>query len=480
MKQTKRLHAIFLLISMYLTLLGTLSVSAADVPLEGGAVITSATVGGAVTASLYDESPPLSPAMNVIRSNFTMRKVGLIGSDITFKPEEFEKTLGVKKINYITITELPADDTGVLTLGGKEVSAGQTISRENIQYIRLIPYPDRIGSVSFRFKDADDTTAGSSVPCSISVLGSLNFAPLATSVSVETQKNIIVYKSLSGSDPDGDKLYYSIVSAPEKGVLTVNDANSGSISYRPSASFTGSDKFSYRVYDEYGNSSNVAEVKIKVTKAVSEIKFADMENHWAANSAVKAYAAGIIDAYVSASADGSGGDPLFEPNKIVTREVFTAMLIKAAKLKLDSNDGTVKTTFADDKKISDDCRAYVVKAEKLGIVKGISTDTGVYFEPQSEITRAEAATMINNVLHLAASREYDKKYNDQVLIPDYAASDIAALSEAGIIKGDDAGNVNPHGSLIKAQAVELLACMQSYAESSKGGFWKWLTGIFGG
>ena len=58
-------------------------------------------------APTYGETPPLSPAVNIIRNRFELKKPALVNSEVTFKPEEFEKILGIKKLKYITITKLP-------------------------------------------------------------------------------------------------------------------------------------------------------------------------------------------------------------------------------------------------------------------------------------------------------------------------------------------------------------------------------------
>jgi len=84
--------------------------------------------------------PPLSQGLNIIRNNFELKKSVLLNSDITFRPEEFEQILGIRKIRGITVTRLPDFREGVLTLGGNEILAGQTIARENIKYIRLVKW----------------------------------------------------------------------------------------------------------------------------------------------------------------------------------------------------------------------------------------------------------------------------------------------------------------------------------------------------
>ncbi|MCL2775522.1 MAG: S-layer homology domain-containing protein [Oscillospiraceae bacterium] len=456
---------------------GLISQNSANISSNQDYVAVSATVtsDGSVStpaSNNYEETPPLSQAMNVIRSNFELKKTAIVNSDITFKPEEFEKILGIKKLRYITITQLPDMKEGVLTLGGSEILEGQTISRDNIQYIRLVPYTDRVGTIKFCFKNTDDTTKDASIPCLIYVLHSLDFAPTANTVSVTTQKNIPVFKMMDGTDPENDSMTYKIIQAPIKGILEVQNNSNGMFVYRPNGNYTGSDKFIYQVEDQYGNLSNPATVQIKVTKAASNVVFTDMSDNWAYNSAVKAVADGFIDA------DAKNPNLKFDPSYQMTRAEFTKMLLRAAKLDKGIPE-VFKTTFADDSDIPVQYKSYVEKAYELGIVNGVTLDTGTYFDPNSIITRAEAAVMVNNILKIPfASPLASPVFKDAVYIPSWAENDIDALNSCGIIKGDENGNFNPSGLLDKAQAVEMLSNMVDYSKNANksGGLLSFLFG----
>lgn len=437
----------------------------------GNYIAVSAPIGDSVSTLVNEETPPLSLAVNIIRGNFELKKSALLNSDITFKAEEFEKILGIKKLKHITITKLPDMREGVLTLGGNDVLEGQTISRENIQYIRLVPYPDRLGTIKFSFKNADDTSKDASVLCAVSVLDSLNFAPSANPVNISTQRNIPVFRTMSGADPDNDKISYKIVQGPAKGLLEIQDGSNGAFVYRPGKNYTGNDKFVYQVQDEYGNLSNPATVQIKVSKAASKVVFADLAEHWVYNSAVKAVAAGFIDADIKTP------DMTFDPSYLMSRAEFVEMAMRAAKLNKNMPE-VYSTGFADDSDIPVKYKAYVKKAYELGIISGISLETGVYFDPNSIITRAEAAVILNNILQIPVLSAAMTRpvFKDAVYIPSWAEKDIAALHSQGIIKGDQNGYVNPQGLLDRAQSVEMLSNMVDYNKSLKksGGLFSFL------
>jgi hypothetical protein len=70
--------------------------------------------------------------------------------------------------------------------------------------------------------------------------------PVAKAKTARTLKNTAVAVALSGRDPEGDALSYSIVTPPTKGILTGTPPN---LSYKPNTDVTGRDSFTFRVND---------------------------------------------------------------------------------------------------------------------------------------------------------------------------------------------------------------------------------------
>jgi hypothetical protein len=104
----------------------------------------------------------------------------------------------------------------------------------------------------------------------------------------------------------------------------------------------------------------------------------------------------------------------------------------------------------------------------------------VYFEPNSIITRAEAAVILNNILKIPALSMATSRpvFADAVFIPAWAERDIAALNTHGIINGDQNGNFNPYGLLNRAHSAEMLSNMLEYTESVRKSR-NWWTRLFG-
>jgi hypothetical protein len=101
----------------------------------------------------------------------------------------------------------------------------------------------------------------------------VNAAPTAAAQSVTTNEDTARLITLSGSDPDGNNLTFSIVSNPTNGTLGTIGAPSCSgtpssctatVTYTPNANYNGSDSFTFKVNDGTVDSSN-ATVSITIT-----------------------------------------------------------------------------------------------------------------------------------------------------------------------------------------------------------------------
>ena len=91
-----------------------------------------------------------------------------------------------------------------------------------------------------------------------------NTAPTAIAQSVTTPEGTSVPVVLTGSDPEGSQLAYSVVSNPARGSLSGTAPN---LTYSPNAGFVGTDSFTFKSND--GQVDSVpATVNIEVTRVV--------------------------------------------------------------------------------------------------------------------------------------------------------------------------------------------------------------------
>lgn len=118
------------------------------------------------------------------------------------------------------------------------------------------------GTDSFTYKVNDGQLDSSVVTVTITVNGS-NDAPVANNLTFTTNEDTVYTGAVVATDADMDNLNYSIVSAPSKGVVSLNPTT-GALTYTPNLNQNGSDSFTYRVNDGLVN-SNTATVSITIT-----------------------------------------------------------------------------------------------------------------------------------------------------------------------------------------------------------------------
>jgi hypothetical protein len=111
--------------------------------------------------------------------------------------------------------------------------------------VTYIPDPDFNGTDSFSYIVNDGEL--DSQPATVSIaISAVNDAPIASPQAVSTDEDTALDISLSGTDPDGDPLTYSIVSRPSNGTLS---GKPPALVYMPSPDFNGSDGFSFAASD---------------------------------------------------------------------------------------------------------------------------------------------------------------------------------------------------------------------------------------
>lgn len=101
----------------------------------------------------------------------------------------------------------------------------------------------------------------------------INAAPIAEAhVALTTSEDVAVEGTIAATDPDGDRLTFTVENGPDHGALTL-DAATGAFIYTPPANVSGSDAFTVRITDPSGASTtqtvNVAVAAVADTPAVS-------------------------------------------------------------------------------------------------------------------------------------------------------------------------------------------------------------------
>lgn len=113
--------------------------------------------------------------------------------------------------------------------------------------------------------------------------GGGNAPPTANPQNVTTAEDSPKAIVLSGSDPDGNPLTYSIITPPSQGTLSGTPPN---VTYTPATNYNGPDSFTFRVNDGITNSA-AATVSITVT-AVNDAPVANAQSVTTAEDTAKA------------------------------------------------------------------------------------------------------------------------------------------------------------------------------------------------
>jgi hypothetical protein len=84
----------------------------------------------------------------------------------------------------------------------------------------------------------------------------------------------------------------------------------------------------------------------------------------------------------------------FKPNQSAVREDMAVALVKALGYQYESVNESILDTFADASRISPNLRKYVALSVKYGLIQGYKKNGATVFDPQGNLTRAQAATLL--------------------------------------------------------------------------------------
>lgn len=406
---------------------------------------------------VFASSNKLSYGLDVIANDMEIAKSGTLGREVSFKAEDFEEALGVNKIASITILTLPEGECGELRLSGIPVMKNQIISRKSIEKLKFIPTGENGFETSF-VAGSVSTSQPLAIKCKITIANADGSAPEVEDAEklegVETIEGVACYSYLAKGGAPEDVMRYRIISYPENGTIKLIDASGGYYCYKPIEGFTGKDSFTYIVTDEFGKNPKEMTVEIDVRESLTDIKYFDMDENSAHLAAMILAERGIL------TADTVCGVSYFNPEGKVRRDEFLAMVMKAAGVEVEYNP-KAKTAFADDSSIPEHLKSYIAYAEEKGYVTGMKLKGDTVFSPATNITTAQAALMIYNILEMEPTGECEV-FADGDSIPDWAKEALATTASAGII---DTNSYNGHSSAItRAEAAQMLLSVLEYCE----------------
>ena len=142
------------------------------------------------------------------------------------------------KLKYSIATQ---PEHGSLTFGSDFDTSGK---------LTYTPKANFAGKDSFTFKLNDGDV--DSAPATVTLNMTPNHVPMADLQSVTTAEDTPTVINLTGSDPDGDTVVYSVVTVPSHGSLSGTAPN---LTYSPNKNFSGPDSFTFKVNDGTADSA---------------------------------------------------------------------------------------------------------------------------------------------------------------------------------------------------------------------------------
>ena len=321
----------------------------------------------------------------------------------------------------VYVASVPSQLDAEVSLGARTLRAGDVLDRSMLSQLLVLPAENRDASCELVYCPIEGGEVQPSRALELSILTGKNEAPVCRDVKFETYKNIANTGVLSASDPEGDTLTYQLVKEPKRG--TVDIAPDGSFTYTPAQNKVGKDVFTYTATDSAGNVSNVANVTVKIVKPTDKAMYQDLAGDTLAYTAMWLKDRGVY------TGKRIAGNLCFEPEGTLTRGEFLVMAMKL--LGAEPESARLTSGFADESKTPAWMRQYIVSAFKSGMVSGVTSPDGMVFRPSSNLTRAEAAVMLQNILDLPQSQEA-AVFSEDCAVPVWAQASVSALESAGI------------------------------------------------
>ncbi len=276
------------------------------------------------------------------------------------------------------------------------------------------------------FRTFDFTTA-----CASALSTPLSYVKI-TEPPEEFGKLYLNYSSPASYSSFDPSLIYSITGTPEISRIT----------FVPRADYIGTFSLSY-VGTGTGGDTCSGTIRIKVTHPSSSAYFDDMwQSVWAIPSVdfMKRY--NIVE---------GTSEHLYSPNDPMRRGDYVLMLDRIFKFS-DTSSGA----FLD---VPED--SYYASAVNAARVEGI-IEGGLYFYPNSVITREKAAkylyNSLNSIGHTVPTSSYSNiyRFSDAELASPDAVEALSAMVQLGVFVGDDNGKLNPTLALNRAQLAVIL------------------------
>lgn len=322
----------------------------------------------------------------------------------------------------IFLTSLPGVSVATVYHGDRILRAGDALPVDALNDLTLTTHCIAAKDTAIGYYTVSNGTVTGRKELKLSILPKKNEPPTAENGTLETYRNIANTGTLSASDPESGKLTFTVVTQPKRGTVEVDE--DGTYTYTPFENKVGKDFFTFTVTDEAGNTSEEAKISIEIKKPTEKQVYADMTGEDGEFTAMWLKEQGLF------TGSKIGGHLCFEPEKPVSRGEFLVMAMGVVEAEAEVDAMT--TGFADEKDTPVWLQPYIVSALADGMISGTQSEDGVLFLPQANLTKTEAAVMLQNMLRLPASNVQTVGAFEETDLPVWAEKAVSALSGAGI------------------------------------------------
>ena len=345
----------------------------------------------------------------------------------------------------ICITGLPDSSAGTIMLGSRVLRPGDILTADQVAQMTFVPLlteADTDAQVTYLPIYADRVERATAM--TISIRGKEDKAPVAEDSMLETYKNLANEGTLKVSDPEGQKLTFTVTRQAKRGSVTIRE--DGTFLYTPKKNKVGTDSFVYTATDPAGHVSREATVTVEILKPESATMYADtagtgcrFEAEWLRNTGL----------FVG---EQIGGKSCFQPEKTVSRGEFLTMLIKTLDIEVDET--ATYTGFTD--QVPNWLKPYLAAALRSGITA--DWPHAQVFGSNEPINGMEAALLMQNALDLTVTTMVGK--DEESDIPSWAITAMTAMADNGLALTTD--------DLTRSQAAKLLYHASHIAPTAPG------------
>ncbi|WP_066633916.1 S8 family serine peptidase [Desulfolucanica intricata] len=234
----------------------------------------------------------------------------------------------------------------------------------------------------------------------------------------------------------------------DKQIIAQVDEQTGEFKAEITLNRTGSAYINVVAVDK--KTGGTASKTLDVFAPGSNIKFSDLNGHWAEQDILELCGKGIIKGYP---------DGTFRPEQAVSREELVRMLIPAAGWEPEENQ---KIEFSDTKDITAGGQPFLAAAVSRGLINGYPDNT---LRPGQKITRAELAAILMRTLKAkgqAVQQNTNEKinYTDWRDIPLWAREAAVLVYNQRIMTGRPENRFAPQENVTRAEAAVVVARLQ--------------------